>query len=41
MEDAGRVEGPALTLEKEIDKILWMEEGGSGSRKEQLRSSCC
>lgn len=28
----------AVTLEKEMDEILWREEEGSGSGKEQLRS---
>ena len=32
--------GPAMTLEKEMDEILWMEEEGSGFGKEQLRSFC-
>lgn len=31
----------AMTLEKEMDEILWMEEEGSGFGKEQLRSFCC
>lgn len=30
-----------MTLEKEMDEILWMEEEGSGFGKEQLRSVCC
>lgn len=33
--------GGVMTLEKEMDEILWMEEEGSGFGKEQLRSFSC
>lgn len=39
-----RIEGKGvvvMTLEKEMDEILRMEEEGSGFGKEQLRSFCC